>query len=106
MDGGNGNLGECCTIAMYVCTFCNFLPELLIPYFSNSWYNYVHWALIIYRIIAEASSKHVISAIQGDTMITYIQLSKMCVQEVTTQYNGISDWYDKTWLCEYNTVNY
>ena len=42
--------------------------------------------------MGEAGGKHVISAMQGDSMITYIQHSKMCIQEVTTQYNGISDW--------------
>ena len=42
--------------------------------------------------MGEAGGKHVISAMQGDSMITYIQHSKMCVQKVTTQYNGICDW--------------
>ena len=46
----------------------------------------------MYRIIGETSSKRVISAMQDNSIITYIQRSKMCVQEVTTQYNGISDW--------------
>ena len=46
----------------------------------------------MYGIMGEACSKCVFSALQGDSMITYIQHSKMCVQEVTTQYNGISDW--------------
>ena len=42
--------------------------------------------------MSEAGSKHVISAMQGDSTINYIQYSKMCIQEVTTQYNGTSDW--------------
>ena len=42
--------------------------------------------------MGEAGGKHVISIMQGDSMITYIQHSKMCVQKVATQYNGISDW--------------
>ena len=40
--------------------------------------------------MGEASGKHVISAMQGDSMITYVQQSKLCVQ-VNSQYNGISD---------------
>ena len=47
--------------------------------------------LVMYRIIGEADSKYVISAMQGDSMITYVQHSKICIQEVITQYNGISD---------------
>ena len=43
-------------------------------------------------IMGEAGGKHVISAMQVDSMITYIQHSKLCIQEVTTQHNGISDW--------------
>ena len=39
----------------------------------------------------EAGSQHVISAMQGDGIITYIQNSKMYIQKVTFQYNGISD---------------
>ena len=39
----------------------------------------------------EAGSKSVISVMQGDSTITYIQHSKICVQEVTSQYKGISD---------------
>ena len=42
--------------------------------------------------MGQAGSKHVISAMQGDSMITYVQCSKMCYQEATSQYNGISDW--------------
>ena len=45
----------------------------------------------MYRIMSEAGGKHVISAMQGDSTITYIQHSKMCVQEVTSRYDGISD---------------
>ena len=46
----------------------------------------------MYRIMGEAGGKCVISTMQGNSMITYIQHSKVCVQEVTTQYNGTSDW--------------
>ena len=46
----------------------------------------------MYRITGEADGKHVISAMQGDGTITYIQHSKMCVQKFATQYNGIHDW--------------
>ena len=42
--------------------------------------------------MGEAGSKCIISAIQGDGMITYVQHSKMCIQEFTFQYNRISDW--------------
>ena len=45
----------------------------------------------MYRIMSEAGSKHVISTMQGNSMVTYIQHSKMCIQEVTSQYDGISD---------------
>ena len=45
----------------------------------------------MYRIIGKAGSKQVISIMQGDIMITYIQHSQMYIQEVTSQYNGISD---------------
>ena len=47
--------------------------------------------LFTYRIIGEAGGKHVISKMQGDSVVTYVQHSKMCVQEVTSQYNGISN---------------
>ena len=46
----------------------------------------------MYKTTGEAGSKCIISAMQGDGMITYVQHSKMCVQEVTSQYDGISDW--------------
>ena len=46
----------------------------------------------MYRIMGEAGGKYVISTMQGDSTITYIQHGKMYIQEVTTQYNGISDW--------------
>ena len=46
----------------------------------------------MYRIMGEAVSKCVISIMQGDGTITYIQHSKIYVQEVITQYNGISGW--------------
>ena len=52
-----------------------------------------------------AGGKRVISTMQGDSMITYIHHSKMCVQEVTNQYNGICDWQDKMLLCEYYIFN-
>ena len=55
----------------------------------------------MYKNISEVGGKHVISAMQGDSIITYIQDSKMCIQEVTTQYYGICDWQDKTLLYEY-----
>ena len=42
--------------------------------------------------MGETGCKHVVSAIQGDGMIIYIQYRKICIQEVTSQYNGISDW--------------
>ena len=45
----------------------------------------------MYRIISEAGGKHVISAMQGDSVITYIQHSKTYIQKFTSQYNGISD---------------
>ena len=56
--------------------------------------------------MGEAGGKHVISATQGDSTITYIQYSKICAQEVTSQDNGISDWQDKTFLCKNNIFNY
>ena len=46
----------------------------------------------MYKITGEAGSKCVISTMQGDSMLTYIQHRKMCVQKVTTQYNGIGFW--------------
>ena len=46
----------------------------------------------MYMITGEAGSKREISTMQGDSIITYVQYRKMYVQEVTTQYNGISDW--------------
>ena len=46
----------------------------------------------MYNIMGEAGGKYIISAMQGDITITYIQHSIMCIQEVTTQYNEISDW--------------
>ena len=45
----------------------------------------------MYMITGEAGGKHVISTMQGDSTIIYIQHSKMYVQKVTTQYNGSSD---------------
>ena len=42
-------------------------------------------------IMGEAGGMYVISTMQGDTIITYIQYSNISVQEVTTQYNGISN---------------
>ena len=45
----------------------------------------------MYRITCEAGGKHVISAMQDDSIITYVQHSKIYVQEVTSQYDGISD---------------
>ena len=41
--------------------------------------------------MGEAGSKHVLSAMQGDGTITYVRQSKICVQEISSQYNGISD---------------
>ena len=77
---------------VYQCVFPYFLMELFVQNFGSGWHNNFHEALIINRIMGEAGSKHVISATQGDGTITYIHYSKMCVQEVTTQYNGIHDW--------------
>ena len=37
---------------------------------------------------------------KGNGTITYIQHSKMCIQKVSSQYNGIGDWKEKTLLCE------
>ena len=48
----------------------------------------------------------IISAMQGDSMITYVQHSKMFVQKVTFQYDGISDRQDKTLLHKNNIFNY
>ena len=46
----------------------------------------------MYRIMGEAGNKWVISAMQGDGMIIYVQHSKMYIQEVNSQYNELSDW--------------
>ena len=46
----------------------------------------------MYRITGEASSKRVISAMQGDGNTTYVQHRKMYIQDITSQYNRISDW--------------
>ena len=56
--------------------------------------------------MGEAGGKRVISAMQGDSKITYVLHSKMYVQEVTSQYDGISDWQDKTLLCKNVIINY
>ena len=56
--------------------------------------------------MGEAGNKHVINAMQGDGTSTYIQHTKMCIQKVTSQYNGISDWQDKALLCENYIFNY
>ena len=42
--------------------------------------------------MGEAVSKHLISAMQGDGMLTHVQQSKLCFQEITSHYNGIGDW--------------
>ena len=60
----------------------------------------------MYRIMGEAGGKHVISAMQGDSTVAYVQHSKMCVQEITSQYDGISDGQDKTLLCKNYILNY
>ena len=57
-------------------------------------------------MMGEAGSKHVISAMQGYSMIAYNQHSKMCVQKVASQYNEITDWDDDTLLCENYIFNY
>ena len=59
----------------------------------------------MYRIMVKAGGKHIISTTQGDSRITYVQYSKMCIQEVTSQYDGISDWQDKTLLCKNDILN-
>ena len=74
------------------CVFLYLLPKMFVLYFNSSWCKYLCEALIIYRITGEIGSKHVISAMQGDGMMTYIQHSKMCVQKIASQYDGISDW--------------
>ena len=56
--------------------------------------------------MGETGGKHVISAMQGDSMITYIQYSKICLQRVTSQYDGISDWQNKPLLCKNDIINY
>ena len=61
--------------------------------------------LIVCRITGEASGKHVISTTQGDSMITYVQYSKTCVQEATSQYDEISDWQGKRLLSKNNIIN-
>ena len=45
----------------------------------------------MYGITGEAGGKHVINTVKDDSTITYIQYRKVYVQEVTTQYTGISD---------------
>ena len=50
--------------------------------------------------MGEAGNKLVISTTQGDGTIIYVQHNKMCIQKVTSLYNGISDWQDKILLCE------
>ena len=74
------------------CIFLYFLTALFIQYFGSSWRNDFHEVLIINRIIGKAGGKHIISTMQGNSTITYIQHSKMCVQKNTTQYNGKRDW--------------
>ena len=74
------------------CIFLYFLTELFIQDFANGRHNNFHNTLIINRIMGEAGGKHVLSTMQDDSMITYIQQSKMCVQKNTTQYNGTRDW--------------
>ena len=91
---------------VYQCIFHYFLMELFIRDFSSGWHNSFHEALIIDRITGKAGGKHIIGATQGDSMITYILHSTMCIQKVTTQYSGICDWYYKTLLCEYYIFNY
>ena len=46
--------------------------------------NYFCKVLIIYRIMGETGSKHVISAMQADGMSIYVQHSKMYIQKVTS----------------------
>ena len=87
------------------CTFSHLLLELLVQYLNGGQHNYFRKPLIVYRIMGGAGSKCVISTTQGDSMINYVQHSKMCVQEATSQYDGISDWQDKTLLCKKNTFN-
>ena len=56
--------------------------------------------------MGKAGGKCVISAMQGDSTITYAQYIKMYILEVTSQYDRISDWQDKTSLCKNNIINY
>ena len=58
----------------------------------------------MYKIKGKADSKHVTSAMQVDGLITYIQHSKICVQEATSQYNRTSDWLDKALLCKNHII--
>ena len=74
-------------MATYVGVF--FSISLFVQYFASGQYNYFCKVPIMYRIMGEAGDKCVISTMQGDSTITDIQHTKICVQEVTTQYNGI-----------------
>ena len=65
------------------------IPKLFPQYFSGGWHNYFCYMLIMHKITGEAGSKHVISTMQGDGVIIYVQHRKMCGQEVTSQYNGL-----------------
>ena len=64
--------------------FSYLFSKLFIQYFSSSWCNYLCKALIMNRSMVEAGSKHVISAMQGNGIITYIQHRKIYVQKVTS----------------------
>ena len=68
--------------------------------------NYPYKALSMYRIMGEAGIKHIISAMQGYGIITYIQYNRICVQEAISQYYGIGNWQDKTLLYKNHIINY
>ena len=95
-----------CTSNIYWGIFSYFISELFVQCFNSSQVNYLCKALTMYRIMGEMSSKHEIRLAQSDGIITYIKYSKKCVQKVTSQYNGVSDWDDNALLSENLVFNY
>ena len=92
-DRGSVNLEQCCTMATYVgVSFCISFLNCFVQYLSGGQNNYLCKALVMYRIMGDAGSKHVVSATQGNGMIIYIEYSKMYISEVTCQYYERSDW--------------
>ena len=77
---------KCLGILLYL------FPELLVQYFSSSCCNYLCKALVMYRIIDKAGSEHIVSTMQGNSVITYVLHSKMCIQKLSCLYNRTSDW--------------